>query len=82
MCDLRLFQPIFKLKVVEPAGDKEEKVFNCDIGIALGPPANELDEMMTEDAEVLECRKNIVKVCKSAVKRLVKAMAYVKKIFG
>ena len=59
-------------------------MFNYDIGIAFGPPANELNEMMTKDAEVLEPerRKKIVKVCKSAVKRLVKAMAYVKKIFG
>lgn len=65
LCDLRLFQPI--LKVVEPAGNKEEKMLNYDIGIALGLPVHELDEMMTKDAEVLEFRKNIMNVCKSAV---------------
>ena len=65
MCDLRLFQPI--LKVVEPAGNKEEKMLNYDIGIALGLPVHELDEMMTKDVEVLEFRKNIMNVCKAAV---------------
>ena len=30
LCDLRLFQPI--LKVVEPKGNKEEKMLNSDIG--------------------------------------------------
>ena len=65
LCDLRLFQPI--LKVVEPAGNKEEKMLNYDIGIALGLPVHELDEMMTKDAEVLEFRKNIMNVCKAAV---------------
>ena len=31
-------QPIFKPKVVEPAGNKEEKMLNYEIGIALGCP--------------------------------------------
>jgi len=65
LCDLRLFQPI--LKVVEPAGNKEEKMLNYDIGIALGLPVHELDEMMLRDHEVLEFRKNIMNVCKAAV---------------
>ena len=30
LCDLRLFQPI--LKVVEPKGNKDEKMLNSDIG--------------------------------------------------
>lgn len=30
LCDLRLFQPI--LKVVEPKGNKEEKMLNSEIG--------------------------------------------------
>ena len=30
LCDLRLFQPI--LKVVEPVGNREEKMLNYDIG--------------------------------------------------
>ena len=42
-------------------------MLNYDIGIALGLPVHELDEMMTKDAEVLEFRKNIMNVCKSAV---------------
>lgn len=65
LCDLRLFQPI--LKVVEPAGNKEEKMLNYEIGIALGLPVHELDEMMKNSPEVLEFRKNIMAVCKSAV---------------
>lgn len=32
LCDLRLFQPI--LKVVEPKGNREEKMLNYDIGKA------------------------------------------------
>ena len=32
LCDLRLFQPI--LKVVEPKGNKEEKMLNSEIGNA------------------------------------------------
>ena len=65
LCDLRLFQPI--LKVVEPAGNKEEKMLNYDIGIALGLPLHELDEMMNKDVEVLEFRRNILNVTKAAV---------------
>ena len=52
---------------MEPAGNKEEKMLNYDIGIALGLAVHELDEMMTKDIEVLEFRKNIMTVCKSAV---------------
>ena len=32
LCDLRLFQPI--LKVVEPKGNREEKMLNYEIGIS------------------------------------------------
>ena len=42
-------------------------MLNYDIGIALGLPVHELDEMMTKDVEVLEFRKNIMNVCKAAV---------------
>ena len=65
LCDLRLFQPL--LKLVEPAGNKEEKMLNYDIGIALGLPVHELDEVMARDPEVMEFRKNIMSVCKAAV---------------
>lgn len=34
LCDLRLFQPV--LKVVEPKGNREEKMLNYDIGRLLG----------------------------------------------
>ena len=65
LCDLRLFQPI--LKVVEPEGNKEEKMLNYEIGIALGLPVHELDEMMNKDPEVMEFRRNILNVTRAAV---------------
>ena len=54
-------------QVVEPAGNKEEKMLNYEIGIALGLPVHELDEMTNKDAEVLEFRRNILNVTKAAV---------------
>ena len=42
-------------------------MLNYDIGIALGLPLHELDEMMNKDVEVLEFRRNILNVTKSAV---------------
>ena len=53
--------------MVEPAGNKEEEVLNHEIGVALGLPVHELDEMMESNPEVLEFRKNIMMVCKGAV---------------
>ena len=53
--------------MVEPAVNKEEKVLNYEIGIALGLPVHKLDEMMKSNPEVLEFRKNIMMVCKGAV---------------
>ena len=53
--------------MVEPAVNKEEKVLNTEIGIALGLPVHKLDEMMKSNPEVLEFRKNIMMVCKGAV---------------
>lgn len=63
LCDLRLFQPI--LKVVEPKGNKEEKMLNSEIGLAIGMPVHEFDEM--KDAEVIEFRRSILNVCKETV---------------
>ncbi|KAI0224779.1 Phosphatidylinositol 4,5-bisphosphate 3-kinase catalytic subunit alpha [Lamellibrachia satsuma] len=63
LCDLRLFQPI--LKVVEPKGNKEEKMLNSDIGIAIGMPVNEFNEM--RDLEVMTFRRNILNVCMKSV---------------
>ena len=54
-------------QVVEPEGNKEEKMLNYEIGIALGFPIHELDEMMKKDNEVLEFRRNILNVTKAAV---------------
>ena len=42
-------------------------MLNYDIGIALGLPLHELDEMMNKDVEVLEFRRNILNVTKAAV---------------
>ena len=53
--------------MVEPGDNKEEKVLNYEIGIALGLPVHKLDEMMKSNPEVLEFRKNIMMVCKGAV---------------
>ena len=55
MCDLRLFMPL--LKLVEPEGNKEEKLVNSDIGLALGFSVHEFDEMKTP--EVVKFRRNI-----------------------
>ncbi|GIY18285.1 hypothetical protein CDAR_473592 [Caerostris darwini] len=63
LCDLRLFQPI--LKVVEPKGNKEEKMLNSEIGLAIGMPVHEFDEM--KDPEVIDFRRNILNVCKEIV---------------
>jgi len=65
LCDLRLFKPV--LKVVEPAGNKEEKMLKYDIGVALGIPIHELDDEMNKNSEVMEFRKNILTVCKQAI---------------
>ncbi|CAI9597612.1 unnamed protein product, partial [Staurois parvus] len=63
LCDLRLFQPF--LKVIEPVGNREEKILNREIGFAIGMPVCEFD--MVKDPEVQDFRKNILNVCKDAV---------------
>lgn len=65
LCDLRLFQPI--LKVIEPIGNKEEKMLNYEIGLAIGMPIHDFDEM--KDPEVIEFRRNILQVCREAAMR-------------
>ncbi|GAB6018709.1 Phosphatidylinositol 4,5-bisphosphate 3-kinase catalytic subunit alpha isoform [Chamberlinius hualienensis] len=65
LCDLRLFQPI--LRVIEPVGNKEEKMLNYDIGIAVGMPVHELNEM--KDPEVVEFRRSVLQVCKETVEK-------------
>uniref|UniRef100_A0AAJ7WKG1 phosphatidylinositol-4,5-bisphosphate 3-kinase n=1 Tax=Petromyzon marinus TaxID=7757 RepID=A0AAJ7WKG1_PETMA len=63
LCDLRLFQAI--LKVVEPVGNREEKMLNREIGFAIGMPVCEFD--LVKDPEVQEFRRNVLSVCKRAV---------------
>ncbi|ESO91490.1 hypothetical protein LOTGIDRAFT_205708 [Lottia gigantea] len=63
LCDLRLFQPI--LKVMEPIGNREEKILNYEIGMLIGIPVNDLNE--TKDLEVMTFRRNILNVCKEAI---------------
>ncbi|XP_071510184.1 phosphatidylinositol 4,5-bisphosphate 3-kinase catalytic subunit alpha isoform-like [Diadema antillarum] len=63
LCDLRLFQPW--LKVVEPAGNREEKMLNYEIGAAIGVPVNEFDSI--KDPQVVHFRRNILAMCMSVV---------------
>uniref|UniRef100_A0A8C9U931 Phosphatidylinositol-4,5-bisphosphate 3-kinase catalytic subunit alpha n=1 Tax=Scleropages formosus TaxID=113540 RepID=A0A8C9U931_SCLFO len=63
LCDLRLFQPF--LKVIEPVGNREEKILNREIGFAIGMPVCEFD--LVKDPEVQDFRRNILNVCKDAV---------------
>ncbi|KAK6177652.1 hypothetical protein SNE40_015711 [Patella caerulea] len=63
LCDLRLFQPI--LKVMEPIGNREEKMLNYEIGMLIGIPVNEFNE--TKDLEVMTFRRNVLNVCKEAI---------------
>ncbi len=55
LCDLRLFQPI--LKLVEPEGNREEKIASAEISQALGIHIQEFDEI--KEAEVIECRRDM-----------------------
>ncbi|KAK3090339.1 hypothetical protein FSP39_011033 [Pinctada imbricata] len=62
LCDLRLFQPI--LQVVEPKGNRDEKIVNYEIGMTIGIPTSDFDEM--KDIEVMTFRRNILETCRSA----------------
>ncbi|XP_076472757.1 phosphatidylinositol 4,5-bisphosphate 3-kinase catalytic subunit alpha isoform-like [Babylonia areolata] len=63
LCDLRLFQPI--LKIMEPLGNREEKMLNYEIGMLIGMPVNEFNE--NKDLEVMTFRRNVLKSCKDIV---------------
>lgn len=63
LCDLRLFQPLFK--VIEPAGNKEEKMLNYDVGVAVGLPVHDLDDV--RDPEVVAFRRSLMQVCRETV---------------
>lgn len=62
-CDLRLFQPI--LKIVEPVGNREEKMLNFEIGVTIGVHITQFND--AKDLEVMTFRRNILDVCKSAI---------------
>lgn len=59
LCDLRLFD--LMLKLVEPAGNKEEKKLNSMIDLAIGKKVNELFLELPRDIrdEVSDFRKNV-----------------------
>ncbi|GFS05073.1 phosphatidylinositol-4,5-bisphosphate 3-kinase catalytic subunit alpha isoform [Elysia marginata] len=63
LCDLRLFQPI--LKVMEPKGNRDEKMVNYEISMLIGVPVNEFNN--NKDLEVITFRRNILKACKDVV---------------
>ncbi|XP_059152563.1 phosphatidylinositol 4,5-bisphosphate 3-kinase catalytic subunit alpha isoform-like [Physella acuta] len=63
LCDLRLFQPI--LKIMEPKGNRQEKMLNYEIGMLIGVPVNEFNE--NKDLEIITFRRNILKACKDVV---------------
>ncbi|KAI3375935.1 hypothetical protein L3Q82_016346, partial [Scortum barcoo] len=63
LCDLRLFHPI--LKVIEPLGNREEKILNREIGFAIGMPVCEFE--MLKDLEVQDFRRSILTVCREAM---------------
>ncbi|KYO26296.1 hypothetical protein Y1Q_0018542 [Alligator mississippiensis] len=65
LCDLRLFRPF--LQVVEPAGDRDEKMLNREIGLAVGTPVRELEA--SRDPEVRDFRRNVLNVCREAAER-------------
>ena len=68
LCDLRLFQPF--LKLVEPKGNKEEKMLNYDIGIAIGIPIHEFDETVYGvDSEVFEFRRSVLEICLDSISK-------------
>ena len=63
LCDLRLFQPI--LKLIEPEGNKEEKILSSDISLAIGKPIHEFDAI--KNTEIIEFRRNILTICRNIV---------------
>ncbi|XP_070560481.1 phosphatidylinositol 4,5-bisphosphate 3-kinase catalytic subunit alpha isoform-like [Ptychodera flava] len=63
LCDLRLFQPI--LKVIEPEGNREEKMVNYDIALALGMSTAEFDSI--KDPEIIDFRRNVLYMCKDVI---------------
>ncbi|XP_071945035.1 phosphatidylinositol 4,5-bisphosphate 3-kinase catalytic subunit alpha isoform-like isoform X1 [Antedon mediterranea] len=65
LCDLKLFRPW--LKLIEPKGNKEEKIVNSEIGKAIGLPVSDLDSI--KDPEVVDFRRNILRMCMDVVEK-------------
>lgn len=63
LCDLKLFTKV--LKVVEPKGNREEKILNYDIGMAIGMSVNEFDAI--RDLEAITFRREMLDVCREVV---------------
>lgn len=55
----------FNLQVIEPKGNKFEKIFNSEIGLAVGVAIHEFDEI--NDPEVQDFRCNIMQTCKECM---------------
>jgi len=64
-CDLGLFTTLLKLNKAE--GDKDEKVPNAEISLAIGMSLNEIESI--DDPEIIEYRENILNFCKSVVEQ-------------
>lgn len=65
LCDLRLFMPV--LKVVEPIGNREEKIINYEIGMTIGIPTSDFDDM--KDLEVMTFRRTALDMCRNALEQ-------------
>ncbi len=65
LCDLRLHHPV--LKLVEPKGNREEKMLNSEVAVALGLAVHEFDEL--EAPEAHHWRRRLVEVCQEALER-------------
>ncbi len=53
------------LRLVEPKGNREEKMLSYDVGVALGLPVHDLDELAEEEAAIW--RRTLVEVCQDAL---------------
>ena len=65
LCDLRLFQPI--LKLIEPEGNKEEKILTSEISLAIGKTVHEFDSI--KNPEVIDFRRTVQNICRNIVEK-------------
>ena len=64
ICDLKLFQPV--LKLIEPEGNKEEKIANSKISQALGVSVHDFDEVKNNKVEVHSFNNEVVEFRRNA----------------